>query len=249
MIVTARRLRSMGWIATLVVCAALVMVLAFRVNALRSQVHQSQARIIALKQETMYLETEFETRANQQQLKAWNDVEFGYVAPTASQYLDTERQLASYAKPAEPDAPAPVRVASADAPAPEFPAMVSPITGKTMGEGGGATDRAVMTPAKAGDSGDDAPATGHGAKLVRAVASVGLAGLGDRLGTVHPGAGARSASVKPAVHKAAKVATTKSAKTKAHLASAAETHGHSAMGKKSGAMPIKLALKDAKAIK
>ena len=106
MMVTARRLRSIGWMATLVVCVALVMILAFRVNALRSQVHVSQARIIALKQETMYLETEFETRANQQQLKNWNDVEFGYAAPVASQYLDNERQLASYSKPVEPDAPA-----------------------------------------------------------------------------------------------------------------------------------------------
>ena len=39
MMVTARRLRSIGWMATLVVCVALVMVLAFRVNALR-RAHQ-----------------------------------------------------------------------------------------------------------------------------------------------------------------------------------------------------------------
>jgi len=105
MFMTARRLRSMGWIATLVVCAALVMVLAFRVNALRSQVHQSQARIIALRQETMYLETEFETRANQQQLKAWNDVEFGYVAPTSAQYLD-DRQADRCRRRQRPGRPA-----------------------------------------------------------------------------------------------------------------------------------------------
>lgn len=137
MAITTRRLRSIGWIATLVICAALVMVLAFRVNALRSQVHQSEAKIVALREETMYLETEFETRANQQQLKAWNDVEFGYVAPAASQYLDNERQLAAFAKPIEPGAPAPIRVASADDSvdaAAAFPAMVSPMTGKPADE-------------------------------------------------------------------------------------------------------------------
>ena len=154
MMVTARRLRSIGWMATLVVCVALVMVLAFRVNALRSQVHLSQAKIIALKQKTMYLETEFETRANQQQLKTWNDVEFGYAAPIASQYLDNERQLASYAKPAEPDAPAPIRVASADdavVVAAAFPAMVSPVTGQRINgqatsEAGAAHDRTTAVP-------------------------------------------------------------------------------------------------------
>lgn len=137
MIVTANRLRSVGWIALLALCAALVMVLAFRVNSLRSQVHRAELRIVSLRQEKMYLETEFETRANQQQLKAWNDVEFGYVAPTASQYLENERQLAAWSKPSELDAPAPIRVASADdsviAQA-AFPAMVSPLSGKPVAD-------------------------------------------------------------------------------------------------------------------
>lgn len=154
--VTAQRLRSVGWIAMLLVCASLVMVLAFRVNALRSQVHQSDMRIVALKQETMYLETEFETRANQQQLKAWNDVEFGYVAPGAAQFLDNERQLAAYAKPVEPGAPAPIRVASADdsvVAAAAFPAMVSPLSGRPLGEEDGAkADRSKP------DGADDHPA-------------------------------------------------------------------------------------------
>ena len=166
----ARRLRSIGWIATLMVCTALVVVLAFRVNALRSQVHQSDLKIVALKQETMYLETEFETRANQQQLKAWNDVEFGYVAPTAGQYLETERQLAAYAKPVEPGAPAPVRVASNDdslAAEAMFPAMVSPMTGKREAAATDAGPRAALVPAVA-------------------VAAAGGAGLAERLALVQP---------------------------------------------------------------
>ncbi len=251
---TARRLRSIGWIATLVVCAALVMVLAFRVNALRSQVHQSDARIVALRQETMYLETEFETRANQQQLKAWNDVDFGYAAPTAGQYLDNERQLASFAKPIEPDAPAPVRVASADDSvdaAAAFPAMVSPMTGKPTQA---ARDAAVARP----DSDDDAvppPAAHH----KPAAPAQGLAGLADRLATVPHGArpaAARKAAAerdigepadaKPVAARPAKAVAHDHPARKAHLASAADAHRPD---RAAGRPLITLALKDAKSVK
>jgi len=255
MMVTAHRLRSIGWMATLVVCVALVMILAFRVNALRSQVHMSQARIIALKQETMYLETEFETRANQQQLKTWNDVEFGYVAPIASQYLDNERQLASYAKPVEPDAPAPIRVASADdavVAAAAFPAMVSPMAGQPM-----------STPA----SGETSAAADHAApKLTKVAAVVGLAGLGARLGTVRH-AGHAADKAKPTKLAAKKpAAKTKSAKagpvktggkspskafagrlvqSKVRVASA-DPHHRALPSARSGTPLIKLALRDVK---
>lgn len=186
MIVTANRLRSIGWIALLLLCGVLLMVLAFRVNSLRSQVHRAEIRIVSLKQEKMYLETEFETRANQQQLKAWNDVEFGYIAPTASQYLENERQLASLSMPAEPDAPAPIRVASMDdsviAQA-AFPAMVSPLTGKIVADEKPAPKEADDQPAKV----DHATAT---------------ATLGQKLATLH-----RDADEAPAKPKAtAKVA-------------------------------------------
>lgn len=135
MISTTSRLRSVGWVVLLGLCLALVVALAFRVNALRSQIHHAEARIVALKQEKMYLETEFETRSNQQQLKAWNDVEFGYAALNASQYLEGERQLAALSVPATPDAPAPIRVASVDdsvIASVAFPAMVSPLSGKAL---------------------------------------------------------------------------------------------------------------------
>jgi hypothetical protein len=266
MIMTARRLRSMGWIATLVVCAALVMVLAFRVNALRSQVHQSQARIIALKQETMYLETEFETRASQQQLKSWNDVEFGYAAPTAVQYLDNERQLASYAKPIEPGAPAPIRVASADdsvAVAAAFPAMVSPMTGKPV------TQTAQARPARAYDDSETPPVSAKGGA---AVATPGLASLSDRLGTVHhdhavsahkavkakeagarpaKGANAGTRPGKPALARAIPAHGDKAHDQKtarAHLASA-DTRHRAVSDQHAGSPLIKLALKDAKTVK
>ena len=47
----------------------------------------------------------------QQQLAAWNQVEFGYSAPRADQYVEHERQLAALGSPRGIDAPQPIRVA------------------------------------------------------------------------------------------------------------------------------------------
>lgn len=130
---TRDRVHSIGWAVILMVCLALTMALTMRVNAVKSQVALAERKILALRQEKLQLETEFETRANQQQLKALNDVEFGYQAPTPGQYLEGERQLAVLAKARAPDAPNPIRVATA--PAEETPvlvAMVSPLTGKAL---------------------------------------------------------------------------------------------------------------------
>ena len=233
MMVTARRLRSIGWMATLVVCVALVMVLAFRVNALRSQVHQSDAKIVALKQETMYLETEFETRANQQQLKNWNDVEFGYVAPVATQYLDNERELASYAKPVEAGAPAPIRVASADdavVAAAAFPAMVSPLTGRPVSEASDAVDHVAVTAPVAHDD-SDAPRPAH-----KVAAASGLAGLGDRLATVHHAA--RDSAKTPAHKVAAKGLAAKDKGSKARDAKALAAKKAAGQKVKSARAPV-----------
>jgi hypothetical protein len=129
------RLRQLGWMACLAVCLAVFAGLTFQVNAVKSQVRLAERRIVSLQRDKMLLETEFETRASQQQLAQWNAVDFGYQAPTADQYLEGERQLAALGEPRTPDAPAPIRVARAadtteGAP---FPALVSPLTGKPVG--------------------------------------------------------------------------------------------------------------------
>jgi hypothetical protein len=132
---TRDRVRSIGWAVILTVCAALTLVLTFRVNAVKSQVRLTEREIVALKQEKIDLETEFETRANQQQLRALNDVEFGYEAPKADQYIEGERQLASLGKPRAPGAPEPIRVAvntAGDDTSSVLPAMVSPLTGNAL---------------------------------------------------------------------------------------------------------------------
>jgi len=89
------KLRRVGWIALLAILTGLYLMLHLRVQALHSEVVRTEWRIVALEQEKLLLATEFETRANQMQLAAWNQVDFGYVAPTAGQFLDQERHLAS----------------------------------------------------------------------------------------------------------------------------------------------------------
>lgn len=127
--------RSLGWAAVLAICFALVVVLSFKVHAVKSEVLLAERQLIALERETILLETEFETRASQRQLAEWNNVEFGYEAPRAGQFLDGERQLASLGELRGPDAPAPIRLARADsadiAASAEAP-MRSPLSGATV---------------------------------------------------------------------------------------------------------------------
>lgn len=111
---TRDRVRSIGWFTLLAFCTVLTGSLMLRVNAVKSQVQISQRKIIALKRQNEFLETEYETRANQQQLSDINDLDFGYKAPNSGQYLGNERQLAMLGKPRAIDAPAPIEVASAD---------------------------------------------------------------------------------------------------------------------------------------
>ncbi|MFZ9395148.1 MAG: hypothetical protein ACO25F_03685 [Erythrobacter sp.] len=131
------RLRQIGWLVVLAVCACLFLALSFQVHAVKSEVLLAERQIIALERETLMLETEFEARANQRQLAEWNEVEFGYQAPRADQFLESELQLASLGSPIGPGAPSPIRVARADAPAGSTSgaapkAMVSPVSGRPV---------------------------------------------------------------------------------------------------------------------
>ncbi|AKH42392.1 hypothetical protein FHS61_000162 [Altererythrobacter atlanticus] len=130
------RIRRVGWIAVLTICTALYVLLLLKVNAVHSEVVRAERQIVSLEQQKNMLETEFETRANQLQLAAWNRVDFGYTAPTAGQFVENERQLASLGSPRSADAPAPIRVAGTAAQdgTPDFPKLVSPLTGKPMSE-------------------------------------------------------------------------------------------------------------------
>jgi hypothetical protein len=138
------RIRRIGWLAALAVCLVLYAMLHLKVHAVHSQVIRAERQIIALEQQKLLLETEFETRSNQLQLAAWNRVDFGYVAPTADQFLEGELQLAHFGSPRAPGAPAPIRVAGAGGEAPEYPQLVSPLTGKPI-------DEALLEPERRAD--------------------------------------------------------------------------------------------------
>jgi hypothetical protein len=135
-----RQMRSLGWAAVLAVCVALFALLSVRVHAVKSEVLLAERQIIALKRESLLLETEFETRASQRQLVEWNAVEFGFAAPRADQFLESERQLASMGQPRVPGAPAQIRLARSDVAAADGAstarrpdtAMVSPLSGEKV---------------------------------------------------------------------------------------------------------------------
>jgi hypothetical protein len=128
------RLRRMGWIAVLALCTVLYLGLHLKVHAVRSEVIGAERHIVALESEKGLLETEFETRASQEQLASWNRVEFGYAAPTARQFVAGARQLARFGTPRGAGAPEPIRVATLATgdDAPPFPRIVSPLTGKPV---------------------------------------------------------------------------------------------------------------------
>jgi hypothetical protein len=104
----------MGWIALLALLTGMYLMLHFKVQAVHSEVVRAERQIVSLEQEKLLLATEFETRANQMQLAAWNQVDFGYVAPTAGQFLEGERQLAALGASALPGGSSPIRLAQAD---------------------------------------------------------------------------------------------------------------------------------------
>ena len=90
-----KRLEGIGWLALVFLVAILLYPLSLSVATLRSDLARTDSKIVAVKKEIRYLETEFSARANLRQLEDWNKLEFGYASPQASQYLDGERALAN----------------------------------------------------------------------------------------------------------------------------------------------------------
>ncbi len=124
--VRGSRLRQIGWAICIGIVFGGFMLLTFRVNAVKSEVVRAERLIVDLEREKLALETEFETRANQQQLADWNAIEFGYAPPRADQFLESERQLASFSAPRAPGSPEPIRFAR-EMEASDYPALVSPL--------------------------------------------------------------------------------------------------------------------------
>jgi hypothetical protein len=179
---TRNRVQSIGWAFVITVCVALTVALTLRVNAVKGQVRETENRIVALQREARFLEVEFQTRGNQQQLAALNSVEFGYVAPGAGQYLEGERQLAALGVPRAPDAPKPIRMAHAvtETESLAFSQMVSPMTGKPA-------EPKIEAQAPRSDTGVKVASLGKGSDLVGSVIAAN-AGGGDAGGIKLAGA-------------------------------------------------------------
>ncbi len=90
-----KRLEGIGWLALVFLVAILLYPLSLSVATLRSDLTRTDSKILSVKKEIRYLETEFSARANLRQLEHWNKLEYGYVSPNAAQYLDGERALAN----------------------------------------------------------------------------------------------------------------------------------------------------------
>jgi hypothetical protein len=160
------RIRRIGWLAALGTCAALYVLLHVKVNAVHADVIRAEREIVRMEEQNMLLETEFLTRSSQVQLAAWNRVDFGFEAPRAEQFIESPMQLASFGSPRSADAPQPIRLAgmTSGEDMPEFPQLVSPLTGKPV-------DQRVL----AGDE----PSEGHLAvSLVPGPLRVPIAGAG-----------------------------------------------------------------------
>jgi len=152
---TRDRIQSIGWLTVLLICLGATVALTLRVNAVKGQLRDTEKHIVYVERNIDFLETEFQTRSNQQQLKEINDVEFGYQAPKADQYIEGERQLAVLGTAPGPGAPEPIRYASADPVTGEsgnpIMAMVSPVNGKSEAGADAAASDAEAAASKPAD--------------------------------------------------------------------------------------------------
>lgn len=130
------RIRRIGWLAALGTCIMLYALLHVKVNAVHAEVVRAEREIVRLENQNLLLETEFLTRSSQVQLAAWNRVDFGFEAPRAEQFIESPIQLASFGSPRAADAPRPIQLAgmTSGEDMPEFPQLVSPLTGNPVDE-------------------------------------------------------------------------------------------------------------------
>ena len=95
------RFHSILWTGALGVSGVTCFALMLQVTAVKSDIAETERQITFVQEEIATLETEFQTRARQQQLARWNEVDFGYRAPDASQFISDDTQLAALGKPLE----------------------------------------------------------------------------------------------------------------------------------------------------
>jgi hypothetical protein len=126
-----RGFRSVMWVAAIGAAALICYMFSLRVAEERAGLAELDGQIRRAEQSIRTLKTELGTRSRVHQLQHWASADFGFVAPTAGQFLQDEVTLASLDMPAaEPAMEAPVRMAAAPAaPAtpPAAPAASKPV--------------------------------------------------------------------------------------------------------------------------
>lgn len=116
---SARRFRSVGWVAAVGGAALSCYMLSLQVATERNELAKVERRILAAKQDIRSLQTELGTRGRLSQLERWNADVLALSAPASAQFLADELTLARYDQvQPSPEQQTKVRLASADAGAP-----------------------------------------------------------------------------------------------------------------------------------
>jgi hypothetical protein len=89
------RLKGLGWFGGVVIVSLSFYLVSLQVAAERKRLAQIDAKISTAEREIRSLETEFDVRSNLAQLERWNGNTLALVAPTASQFVRDEGQLAA----------------------------------------------------------------------------------------------------------------------------------------------------------
>ncbi|WP_147291680.1 hypothetical protein [Sphingorhabdus pulchriflava] len=90
-----KRLKNIGWLALVFATAVLLYPLSLNVAALHSDLAKVNSDILETEREIRFLQAEIRTRASVAQLEEWNSLLYGYAPPSAEQFIDGERGLAS----------------------------------------------------------------------------------------------------------------------------------------------------------
>ena len=91
----AYRLKGLGWFGGVVIVSLSFYLVSLQVAAERKRLAQIDAKISSAERDIRALETEFDVRSNLAQLERWNGDTLALVAPTASQFVRDEAQLAA----------------------------------------------------------------------------------------------------------------------------------------------------------
>jgi len=122
---SARSFKSVGWVAGIGAAALTCYMFSLSVASERAELARLDSQIVELKQSIRTLNTELGTRGRVHQLQHWASADFGFTAPSAGQFLESEVTLAQLELPSERSAmESPVRMADASQPAPAMPRVV-----------------------------------------------------------------------------------------------------------------------------